>query len=72
MSRYDEARQFYSHAYRSKKNNVSLLLRRAICFMEVRKFESAMEDVNKLLEVDFENSEAHYFRGLIFSKLSKE
>jgi len=38
--------------------------------MEIRRFEAAMEDINRLLESDFENSEAHYFRGLIFSKLS--
>lgn len=38
--------------------------------MEIKRYESALEDINKLLDADFENSEAHYFKGLIFSKLS--
>ena len=70
MEKYDEAKHYYSIAFNNKKNNVSLLLRRAICNMEIRRYEAALEDINKLLETDSENSEAYYFKGLIFSKLS--
>ena len=61
----------YTDAFNSKKNNISLLLRRAICSMELKKYEAALEDINRLLESDFENSEALYFKGLIFNKLSR-
>lgn len=33
MEKYEEARSLYSAALNTKKNNVSLLLRRAICSM---------------------------------------
>lgn len=33
MEKYEEAKHFYSIAFNNKKNNVSLLLRRAICNM---------------------------------------
>lgn len=68
IERYDEARKMYTDAFNSKKNNVSLLLRRAICSMELKKYDAALDDINRLLESDFENSEALYFKGLIFNK----
>jgi hypothetical protein len=37
----------------NKKYSVSLLLRRAICSMELKKYEAALEDINNLLESDF-------------------
>jgi tetratricopeptide (TPR) repeat protein len=49
IERYDEARKMYTDAFNSKKNNVSLLLRRAICSMELKKYEAALEDINRLL-----------------------
>ena len=49
MEKYEEAKHYYTIAYNSKKNNLSLLLRRAICNMEIRRFEAAMEDINRLL-----------------------
>ena len=39
--------------------------------MELKKYEVALDDINHLLDSDFENSEALYFKGLIFNKLSK-
>lgn len=33
MEKYDEAKQYYTIAFNNKKNNLSLLLRRAICNM---------------------------------------
>ena len=33
MERYDESRKMYTDAFNNKKNNISLLLRRAICSM---------------------------------------
>ena len=38
MEKYDEAKHYYTVAFTNKKNNLSLLLRRAICSMEIRKF----------------------------------
>jgi len=70
LERYEDAKHFYTVAYNSKKSNISLLLRRAICNMEMKRFEAALDDINKLLESDPENSEAFYFKGLIFGKLS--
>lgn len=43
----------YSDAFNNKKNNVSLLLRRAICSMELKKYDAALEDINRLLDTDF-------------------
>jgi hypothetical protein len=37
MEKYDEARTYYTAAYNNKKSNVSLLLRRAICNMEIKR-----------------------------------
>ena len=70
LERYDEAKHFYSNVINNKRGGGSLLLRRAICNMELRKYELALEDINKLLEGDGEDSEALYFKGLIFNKLS--
>jgi tetratricopeptide (TPR) repeat protein len=58
----------YTDAFNAKKNNLSLLLRRAICSMELKKYDTALEDIDRLLDSDFENSEALYFKGLIFNK----
>jgi len=56
LERYEDAKHFYTVAYNSKKSNISLLLRRAICNMEMKRFEAALDDINKLLESDPENS----------------
>lgn len=69
MEKYDEAKHFYTIAHNNKKSNMSLLLRRAICNMELKRYEAAMDDISKLLDSDPENSEAFYFKGLIFGKL---
>lgn len=61
----------YSDAFNSKKNNIPLLLRRAICSMELKKYEAALEDISRMLESGFESDEALYFKGLIFNKLSR-
>lgn len=53
MEKYDEARAYYTAAYNNKKSNVSLLLRRAICSMELKRYEAALEDINHLLNSDF-------------------
>lgn len=46
----------YTDAFNAKKNNLSLLLRRAICSMELKKYDTALEDIDRLLDSDFENS----------------
>lgn len=61
----------YTDAFNAKKSNLSLLLRRAICSMELKRYEAALEDIDRLLDSDFENSEALYFKGLIFNKQRK-
>ena len=55
----------------SKKKSVSILLRRAICNMELKRYDPAFDDISELLILDPENSEALYFKGLIFNKQSK-
>ena len=70
MEKYDEAKHFYMIAYGNKKSNSWILLRKAICNMELKRYEAALEDINKFLAVDSQNSEAFYFKGLIFKKLS--
>ena len=68
---YEEAKALYVKALGlSKKINPSILLRRAICSMELKRYESAFDDIEELLSSDNENSEALYFKGLIFSKQS--
>jgi tetratricopeptide (TPR) repeat protein len=52
MERYEEARNFYTTAFNNKKTNISLLLRRAICSMELKKYDPALDDINRLLESD--------------------
>ena len=56
MERYEEAKQYYTVAFNKKKTNLSLLLRRAICHMEIKWFEAALEDIDFLLNSDPENS----------------
>lgn len=47
---YSEA---HANSKNSKKNNISLLLRRAICSMELKRFEAALEDIETILATDF-------------------
>lgn len=55
--KYDEAKSFYAKALSlSKKVNPSILLRRAICNMELKRYEPAFDDINQLLSEDPENS----------------
>lgn len=49
MGNFENAKSVYTDAINKKKNNISLLLRRAICSMELKKYESALEDINRLL-----------------------
>jgi len=44
------------------------LLRKAICFLELQRYDLALSDINRILESDPENSEAMYFKGLIYNK----
>ena len=69
IERYDDAKSIYSVALKIK-NNSSILLRRAICNMQLKKFGVAFDDINELLAIDPENSEALYFKGLIYNKQS--
>jgi hypothetical protein len=39
--------------------------------MELKRYEPAFDDIEELLSQDPENSEALYFKGLIFNKQSK-
>lgn len=44
--RYDEAKAIYAKAlHMSKKTNASILLRRAICSMELKRYEPAFDDI---------------------------
>jgi len=71
MEKYEEAKSLYSKALQQKANNLSILLRRAICNVELKRYDTALEDINKLLEDETNNSEALYFKGLILNKQSK-
>lgn len=71
MEKYEEAKSLYSKALQQKANNLSILLRRAICNVELKRYDIALEDINKLLEDETNNSEALYFKGLILNKQSK-
>lgn len=53
IERYEEARKMYTDAFNNKKNYLSLLLRRAICSMELKKYDAALEDIERLLDSDF-------------------
>lgn len=72
MERYEEARSLYTKALQQKANNLSILLRRAICNVESKRYDVALDDINKLLEEDPNNSEALYFKGLILNKQSND
>ena len=51
--RYDEAKVLYSKALQmTKKKSVSILLRKAICSMEMKKFDPALDDIEELLLID--------------------
>jgi tetratricopeptide (TPR) repeat protein len=39
--------------------------------MELKRYDPAFDDISELLILDPENSEALYFKGLIFNKQSK-
>lgn len=38
--------------------------------MELKRYDSAFEDINEILSSDPENSEALYFKGLLLNKQS--
>jgi tetratricopeptide (TPR) repeat protein len=40
-------------------------LKRAICYIELKQYNLAEEDINKILKVNQRNCEAIYFKGLI-------
>jgi tetratricopeptide (TPR) repeat protein len=40
-------------------------LKRAICYIELKQYDLAEEDINRILEVNNTNCEAMYFKGLI-------
>ena len=42
MERYDEAKGLYTRALQQKANNLSILLRRAICTVELKKYDTAL------------------------------
>lgn len=51
--KYDDAKAVYSKALNlSKKNNISLLLRRAICSIELKRYDPAFDDIEELLSHD--------------------
>lgn len=56
MERYEEAKSLYTKALQQKANNLSILLRRAICNVESKRYDVALDDINKLLEGDSNNS----------------
>ena len=49
MERYEDAKAMYTKALQQKTNGLSILLRRAICNVETKKYDTALEDINKLL-----------------------
>jgi tetratricopeptide (TPR) repeat protein len=49
MEKYDDSKSLYSKALQYKNNSNSILLRRAICNVELKQYERALEDINKLL-----------------------
>ena len=71
MEKYEDAKNLYTKALQQRSHNLSILLRRAICNVELKRYDAALEDINKLLEGDPNNSEALYFKGLILNKQSK-
>lgn len=41
-------------------------LKRAICYIELKQYNLAENDINRILEINPRNCEAIYFKGLIF------
>jgi Flp pilus assembly protein TadD len=39
--------------------------------MNLTKYEAAISDFNNSIRLDVQNGQAYYFRGLMYSKLSK-
>ena len=67
-SKYNDARLMYIQGLSIEKDNHELLVRKAICELELGKLELALMSINELLKCDPQNSEALYFKGLIYKK----
>jgi len=66
MNKYEEAIDIYTKAIKTEKFiRMASLLKRAITYIDVKKYEEAMIDLVWVLVDDPINSEAYYFKGLI-------
>ncbi len=69
MGQYGEAAKIYTKAMECENFVQSAaLLKRAISYIENKDLDEAMNDLNEVLEQDPINSEAFYFKGLLYYK----
>ncbi|EAS02746.2 tetratricopeptide repeat protein (macronuclear) [Tetrahymena thermophila SB210] len=69
MNRYQEAIDIYTMALQTESYIKSkALLKRAITYIDNKQLDLSLQDLNEVLEIEPENSEAYYFKGLVYYK----
>lgn len=63
---FKQAIKNYSIVIEQEEHLMEIIgLKRVICYMELKNYKSAQEDIEKILKINSKNSEALYFSGLI-------
>ncbi|TKR71662.1 hypothetical protein L596_019224 [Steinernema carpocapsae] len=63
MSRFEEALSYYDKAIIRDSNEPSYFTNRALCFLRLKKWERAMDDCRKAIDLDPKNVKANYYYG---------
>ncbi|KAK0402677.1 hypothetical protein QR680_016470 [Steinernema hermaphroditum] len=63
MNRFEEALGYYDKAIIRDSNEASYFTNRALCFLRLKKWDRAMDDCRKAMELDPKNVKANYYYG---------
>jgi STIP1 family protein 1 len=69
--RYEEAITAYTRAIVKNPDDPSYFTNRALCFLNLKKWEQAADDCRKALDIDKKNIKANYFLGKICIHLTE-
>ncbi|CAG8603806.1 13775_t:CDS:2, partial [Funneliformis caledonium] len=65
LGRYVEAELYYTKANNIDPENIHILIKRAITYIVLQKYDKSFLDLNRVLKLDPLNTLAHYYKGLI-------
>lgn len=66
----EAVRQYTEASLRGDGRKSNVYLKRAMCYLDLKEFGKAIEDLDMILEENKANSEAFYFKGVAFLKQS--